>query len=296
VVVFGLLCSSAYAAQPAQPEAVDCTVCQFVIGYVDQLLESNYSVSNIVRVLDTVCDIVPSGLRAECDDLISTYAPQIIQLLVNEASPEEVCSAIGLCTSLKIVFVPPTDKASELCVICEFVMSTAEEYLTGNETEHEIILFVENVCFLLPKTVRSECDDLIATYGPEIIELLVQKEPPAVICTQISLCSAAKKTIPAFPVMPVGAPKESIECMLCQYIIGAAEEYATSNSTEQDVLRFLDGLCQDLPSEYSSQCVSFVNYYGPIVVDDIINDEPPPQVCTGIKMCGNSAVTILVQE
>jgi saposin len=277
------LCSSSLKPVVIQeekaPAAIDCTICQFLVGYIDQELESNYSQANIERVLDYVCDIVPSSLRSTCTAFVASYTPQLIQLLVNEASPEQVCTALNLCSSV----IEVTKPEGELCVICEFVLATAEQYLTGNETEQQVILFIENVCYLLPSSIRSECDDLIATYGPEIIQLLVQKEPPATVCTQLDLCSSTKQE----QAPPVHEPKGSIECMLCQYIISAAEEYVGSNSTEQEVEEILDKICADLPTDYQTMCKDFVTTYGPEVIDDILNEEPPLKVCTQIDLCSS---------
>ena len=49
--------------------------------------------------MDKVCDLLPSTISAECISIIKQYGPMIIQLLINNVKPEEVCTEIKLCTS-----------------------------------------------------------------------------------------------------------------------------------------------------------------------------------------------------
>ena len=51
---------------------------------------------------------------------------------------------------------------------------------------------MENVCNILPSSIKSECDDFIQEYTPEIIKLLEEKLQPESLCKQIGLCSSVK--------------------------------------------------------------------------------------------------------
>ena len=51
---------------------------------------------------------------------------------------------------------------------------------------------MENVCNILPSSIKSECDDFIEEYTPEIIKLLEEKLQPESLCKQIGLCSSKK--------------------------------------------------------------------------------------------------------
>jgi saposin len=174
------------------PQLDTCSLCEFVVGYVESELDANATEAQIEAVLDSVCSLVPSTLRPECTAFINTYFDQLVQLLINEESPEIACAQLKLCTS---VAVTPAKLTGEECVICEYVLSTADQYLTGNETEQQLILFVENICYILPSTIRGECDALISTYAPEIVQMLVQDYPPDVVCTSIGLCSSVAQPL-----------------------------------------------------------------------------------------------------
>ena len=56
----------------------------------------------------------------------------------------------------------------------------------------EIEEALENVCNVLPSSIKSECDDFIEEYTPEIIKLLEEKLQPESLCKQIGLCSSVK--------------------------------------------------------------------------------------------------------
>lgn len=60
--------------------------------------------------------------------------------------------------------------------------------------QEEVIQAVEKVCTYLPKSLSTECKDLIETYGQAIIELLVQQADPKTVCTVLALCNEARRT------------------------------------------------------------------------------------------------------
>ena len=66
----------------------------------------------IEAALEKVCSILPSTVKAECDDFVKTYAPMIVQLLVQELDPEQVCTVIGLCSQNHLMAVVKLVKGS----------------------------------------------------------------------------------------------------------------------------------------------------------------------------------------
>lgn len=74
-----------------------CTVCQYVVQYLDVVLQNNKTEAAITNALETVCKLTPSSLRDKCQNLIDTYGIYLVQLLVQFADPLKVCQAIKLC-------------------------------------------------------------------------------------------------------------------------------------------------------------------------------------------------------
>lgn len=66
----------------------------------------------IVEALDMGCLLLPKAkqggydLRAECQAIIQTYGPSIIQLLVKSVTPAELCAALKLCDGDKAAPAP----------------------------------------------------------------------------------------------------------------------------------------------------------------------------------------------
>lgn len=57
--------------------------------------------AEIEAALEKICSLVPSSYREECVAFVQEYTPEIVKLILSEVSPSEVCSALGLCSSIK---------------------------------------------------------------------------------------------------------------------------------------------------------------------------------------------------
>ena len=91
-----------------------CGVCMLVAQQLDSVLSekstqvcniqlfpsniSNFVIqTEIEHALDQVCGYLPSMYKNECDQLVASYTPMIIQLLVQEMNPKQLCSLLHLC-------------------------------------------------------------------------------------------------------------------------------------------------------------------------------------------------------
>ena len=49
-----------------------------------------------------VCSYMPESLADKCEDYVQEYGDEIIKLIVSmEMDPDQVCAALGLCSTLK---------------------------------------------------------------------------------------------------------------------------------------------------------------------------------------------------
>ena len=64
---------------------------------LDKMLEKNSTQAEIEAALEKVCSFLPSHIRKECDEFVEKYSKEIIQLLVEGASPTVVCTLLKLC-------------------------------------------------------------------------------------------------------------------------------------------------------------------------------------------------------
>merc|ERR1712093_401136 len=89
------------AVKPA-PEGIGCTICTLIVGYAEDKLESNATLTEIETFLNTtVCGLLPSFLRGECAVLVDEYAPKIAANIEKGSPASVVCEDIGLCAKKK---------------------------------------------------------------------------------------------------------------------------------------------------------------------------------------------------
>ncbi|XP_030626295.1 prosaposin isoform X3 [Chanos chanos] len=180
-------------------DSPQCTICEFVMKEVDDLLEEERSEEKVLQAVEKVCSLLPSTVRAQCKDLIETYGQAIIDLLVQEADPKTVCTVLGLCKEASRAFVSVMDKAEfeagGFCDVCKMAVRYVDGILQQNATEAEIEEAVKKVCNFLPEAYRSECDQLVEQYEPLLIQLLLQTLDPDFVCMKLGACPEAVRRL-----------------------------------------------------------------------------------------------------
>ena len=74
------------------------------------------------------------------------------------------------------------------CVVCEWTTAKVESFLASNATETEIITVLGRACNIVPKLYQSGCIQTIKEYIPYLVDTLIRKETPEVICQQLKVC------------------------------------------------------------------------------------------------------------
>lgn len=99
------LCPSAEEIKlPANPfrakidDPNTCALCEFVITTLDKKLKDNRTEESIKAAMESVCPYMPKSIRQDCTKLVDAYADEIIEMLIAQLSPEEVCAALKLCS------------------------------------------------------------------------------------------------------------------------------------------------------------------------------------------------------
>jgi len=205
----------------------------------------------------------------------------------------------------------PMKKTGDIeCSICEFFVQAIENFITSNASINDIINFANKACSHLG-IFANECDHFLDSYLPMLIDALVNRENPDVICTNVikvcsssfqqrsrvlSLVSELRKMTEATTTTPqkennVVADGGSVEaspasCNMCQLIVNAAENYLESGAAANTVESFLDKLCTRL-GPAGGLCQDIVALY-PDLLDAIFRRETPETVCTQISLCSSN--------
>lgn len=61
-----------------------------------------------------------------------------------------------LVASAWCAVLPGRVRGGQTCALCEFVIQTAEGYITSNSSEAEIIKFLDQACGLVPQPYSDE--------------------------------------------------------------------------------------------------------------------------------------------
>uniref|UniRef100_A0A8C4NA25 Pulmonary surfactant-associated protein B n=1 Tax=Eptatretus burgeri TaxID=7764 RepID=A0A8C4NA25_EPTBU len=186
-----------------------CDLCQEVFEVVQDFVTSNKTESIVRQYLFQMCRMLPGkGLSAQCDDLVKTYLPLIMNMLKEQLTPSQLCQMGGFCsrasgavpmmslTAAKpagIPLVPLVKQGGPTCEICKLVIQQLESMLANNATEDEIKKALLAVCGYLPEAYLQECDALVDEYEDMLIQLLLQSLDPNYVCSELGLCPSAKK-------------------------------------------------------------------------------------------------------
>jgi len=303
LVLFVSICS-------AQSEL--CSVCQLVVSYTEKYVQSNESEAVILAQLDSLCADLPV-FGAQCVTIVNQYAPQIITWIVNKENPQNFCASVGLCPAVAKSFkhsrvhhqrakiAKRGEEQGSSCSICELAIQYVEGYVAQNQTEAEIIAQLQTFCTALGP-LAAECNSLVATYTPQMIQWINNKESPALFCTQVGVCSSIKvdriRRNPAVNQLPRKTHKHKREvveetqgavCQVCELVITYVEQLVAQNNTIASIEAELDQMCAVLPSPLNSACVSIVNQYLPQMVQWIVNKENPATFCATVGLCTSSA-------
>jgi len=269
-----------------------CVLCELVVKQVDSMLADNATEKEIQDALDQVCSMLPSSIADTCKTFVDTYGPVVLNLLANELTPDQVCGALGLCTqnTKKSTMRAPSTQ----CVLCEFVIKELDQLIGDNATEKEIIQALDQVCGVLPDTIKETCNQFVNQYGPTVIALLLQELDPQQVCTAIKLCSPStiKTTVREPAPKPVKSVKASAECTLCEFVMNELDTVLKDNATQEEIMESLSEVCQLLPQTIEPDCEDFVHTYGNLVIQILSEELDPSLFCQTIGLCP-SKMTLL---
>ncbi|XP_036911723.1 prosaposin isoform X2 [Sturnira hondurensis] len=181
----------------AKPD-VTCELCEYVVKEVVKLIDSNKTEEEIIHAFDKICSKLPTSLSEECQEVVDTYGRSILSILLQEASPELVCSLLHLCSSQRrqalTVHVAQQEDGG-FCEVCKKLVGYLDQNLEKNSTKEEILAALEKGCNFLPDPYNKQCDQFVTEYEPVLIEILVEVMEPSYVCSKIGVCPAARKPL-----------------------------------------------------------------------------------------------------
>ncbi|XP_015590045.1 prosaposin [Cephus cinctus] len=291
-----------------------CPLCLLAVTQLYNVIKDNKTENSIRNALSKLCIHLPNDLSEECKDLVKIYSDELIELLIADLTPQEVCVYIKLCDPSKNTgvsddlpneLVPtnffPLDNDGEImtneipdfplhpvphkkvaddtkCVVCEFVMQYIEKSLKNKKNKDEIEKVVHGVCNYLPKTIANECNDFVTEYADIVIDLLSQEVEPKEVCTMIGLCQADMQKI-----------QESVaECALCQAIISAIDKLLANPTIDNDIEQAVAKVCKYLPASKQSKCTMLMEVYEQSIINILRSYGDTKKICSKLALCSAS--------
>jgi len=305
---------------PTYGDANTCALCEFVIKMLDDRLEDNRTEESIKTALEGVCQHLPKTVRSDCVRLVDAYSKEIIEMLLADLKPDEVCVALKLCspkTSSEIVVIDEAPKGITVgefldkikqdvpaepkqikstntpqCVMCEYAMSILEKRLLTNSTEEQITRAIQFLCSHLPSTVADMCIDFVEQYGDELFELLSSEIAPEAVCTQMGLCLGDDKSQKLLghknekeTALEVTNWKLPSKCEICEIVIEYLDKLLADDTIEASIDHIIENACTVVPLGAKDKCVGIVDTYGPYLLSQLATLLDKKKVCQSVHLC-----------
>ncbi|KAL0205961.1 hypothetical protein P9112_001268 [Eukaryota sp. TZLM1-RC] len=165
------------------------------------------------------------------------------------------------------------------CSLCEWVVGNVQSKISEDTTKEQIISLVGTACKYVPSSISTKCGELIEEYGPALIDLLVDRFPPHVVCSSIGLCHEEF----------VEYDDNSIQCSICTWVIGNIEAKITDETTEEEIIQFVEQVCNVVPHSMQDVCHNMIQEYGHMIIEMLVDRFPPEVICASIGLCKDQA-------
>jgi len=265
----------------------NCANCQYVLAIVLDTLEQRDNQDEVRNLLETACDLFPSSVSGKCEAFVDAYAEQVIQMIADNLSADEICQALQLCAS-----PPPQDNK---CIVCKYVVTTVDRLLEDEDDVEAIKESLEKACKVMyNQKLIKECQAFVDSYTAVVVDFIAHGATPLQVCQYLRLCPAASVTSP--PAVTEVESRVDPKCTVCVYLVNAIDDAIEDPSDVEKVKEFLEGMCAHMPSEgIKKECKVFVDKYTQAIIDLIAHGATPEDVCAEIGLC-SAAIQSLQQE
>ncbi|KAF7259195.1 hypothetical protein EG68_02901 [Paragonimus skrjabini miyazakii] len=171
-------------------ESTTCVVCKPVVQALKHFLDRNSTKEEIALLLDLLCDLTVK-YKQHCQQVVSEYLPQMIELLEKNADPELVCELLGLCSPIDNttkVLVTREPNSGNLCPFCVYLL-----HRLRNENKNDLSFpnLQHALVRLCPMTgpMMYDCQKIIKGNERIIAKRMELAESDRLICQTIRICS-----------------------------------------------------------------------------------------------------------
>ncbi|KAM6180305.1 pulmonary surfactant-associated protein B [Erethizon dorsatum] len=272
-----------------------CQECEDIVRILTKMAKEAIFQKTIWKFLERECDILPLKLLVpRCHHVLENYFPLVIDYFQSHITPKNICQNLGLCRPgepesglldplpdslsepLPDKLVPPrlpralsvwpgphTQELSEqqlpiplpFCWLCRTLLKRVQAMIPKGV----LAVAVAQVCHVVPLVVGGICQCLAERYTVLLLDALMSRMLPQLVCGLVLRCSMENSAGPVLPALSLSEEwlTQDSECHLCVSVTTRAW-----NSSEQARPQAMRQACLSSPLG-RQKCEQFVEHYTP---------------------------------
>lgn len=291
--MLGMCDAAALNKEPEiEKEAIPvCPLCMMIVSELEKMVQKPDNKEKIANALGKVCQRLPEKFRSSCKVLVDTYTPQIIDKILERASPSAVCKFIKACkppakAEEPIVVELPKEieeqlirQNSQYCALCLNIASYVHQTIANNRTQEQIVDALQRVCKHVPPSVQPQCEIIVPMAFKQLVQWFLENKKPSVICQQLKFCPERS------PYFDMEISSELV-CNGCKTLVDISRNFINKDSTVEEIKRALNRACGFFPPNLQGMCNLVVEQYGEEIVrklsEKVLDSD---KVCSAVRAC-----------
>ncbi|CAH2274902.1 pulmonary surfactant-associated B isoform X2 [Pelobates cultripes] len=291
-----------------------CVQCKQIVTLLLNMVKASSIQDTIKTFLHKECSHLPvSALILQCHQLVEQYQGVLIDLLESQINPQSICSSLTLCSSDQ-----SSNLNSELLTnhILETVIPLVQEnlqnaYLKSYQKQNGkgdlpiplptcwmcksfigrieaaipkdlIAKSATALCLALPGKIAGVCQCLVEKYTIILLDTLLNKVGPKLVCGLIFMCSTDENCGSDLPVKP--ALSSDITCTMCMVVTHLVKPTLGENATQADIKAALTRVCSDPELDFNA-CQQFMQEHQIEMIQILQKPWDPKLTCQEVGAC-----------
>ncbi|XP_078523000.1 pulmonary surfactant-associated protein B-like [Lissotriton helveticus] len=274
--------------QQLREEGNLCDECKLIVTTAGTMVKDPSLQDFIKRVLHHECTLIPvKNLVPYCHLLVDNYFAGLMSLLESYINPNTICSAVGLCkanqSGEKLLINQVWDQLFPLWKWEDFKWPNGETgSMEGPEAEFSMPMplcwicrsFIgrlesaipkaalaksaSQLCLLLPAKVAGVCQCTVEKYTIIIIDFILGKLGPRLICGLVDMCAMEETSSPDVHLIPV--PGRDLRCETCLAVTALLKSSFQQNITGLQMEQALTKACISHNLDWH-ECQQFIPHH-----------------------------------
>ncbi|XP_062995340.1 pulmonary surfactant-associated protein B [Elgaria multicarinata webbii] len=287
-----------------------CADCKQLATILIRMAKESSFKTSIQQYLEQECRALPlQTLVPRCQDLVDTYYADFITSLEGQLTPGKICGKLGLCPSDPLgsedILAAPAPVMEQLlqgqaptlpsshaqaspreqlpiplptCWLCRTFVGKMESAIP----KAAIGKAISKLCLVTPGAIAGMCQCLMEKYTVIIVDMIMGKLGPQLICGMMLMCATEENCGPEIPPAPFPAPTPG--CQACLAITSRAKAALKTNSSRAEVEAALLTTCSSSFLDWQ-ECKSFINQHQPKLFTTLTKPWSVQTTCQELGAC-----------